>query len=61
MRRATGLETTTEGIPVQGMLDPAIVTVMLRRAGVTRALIAEVMPQIVKGEFPAATMKLHTD
>ena len=48
MRRVTGLETTTEGIPVQGMLDPAIVTVMLRRVGMTRTGIAEAMPQIVK-------------
>lgn len=34
VRRVFGMETTTEGIPVQGMLDPDIVTEMLRRAGV---------------------------
>ena len=40
IRRVTGLETTTEGIPVQGMLDPVILTVMLRTAGVSRKEIA---------------------
>ena len=33
IRRVTGLETTTEGIPVQGMLDPDILTVMMRSRG----------------------------
>ena len=33
IRRVTGLNTTTEGIPVQGMLDPDIVTVMMRQLG----------------------------
>jgi phosphoglycolate phosphatase-like HAD superfamily hydrolase len=33
IRRVTGLETTTEGIPVQGMLDPDIVRLMLRNVG----------------------------
>jgi phosphoglycolate phosphatase-like HAD superfamily hydrolase len=33
IRRVMGLETTTDGIPVQGMLDPLILTAMLRRAG----------------------------
>ena len=37
IRRVTGLNTTTEGIPVQGMLDPDILTVMMRTAGVKRA------------------------
>ena len=48
VRRVTGLDTTTDGIPVQGMLDPDIVTVMMRRAGVTRARIGEAMPGILK-------------
>ena len=48
VRRVTGLETTTEGIPVQGMLDPDIVTVMLRHAGARRALIREAMPGILR-------------
>jgi phosphoglycolate phosphatase-like HAD superfamily hydrolase len=33
IRRVMGLETTTDGIPVQGMLDPLILTAMLHRAG----------------------------
>lgn len=48
IRRVTGLDTTTEGIPVQGMLDPAILTIMLRTAGVSRKSIGEAMPEILK-------------
>jgi phosphoglycolate phosphatase-like HAD superfamily hydrolase len=47
VRRITNLETTTEGIPVQGMLDPDILTVMMRRAHATRLQIAETMPKIL--------------
>ena len=39
IRRVTKLETTTDGIPVQGMLDPVILTAMLRRAGVPSSRI----------------------
>ena len=46
IRKVTGLDTTTDGIPVQGMLDPAILTEMLRRAGAKRALIRQAMPEI---------------
>lgn len=46
IRRVTGLETTTEGIPVQGMLDPDILTIMLRNAGVKRAQIRRDLPAI---------------
>ena len=46
VRRVTGIETTTEGIPVQGMLDPIIITQMLRNAGAKPALIREAMPEI---------------
>jgi phosphoglycolate phosphatase-like HAD superfamily hydrolase len=46
VRRVTGMETTTDGIPVQGMLDPDIVAVMLRQAGARRAAIVEAMPEI---------------
>jgi len=46
VRKVTGLDTTTEGIPVQGMLDPAILTEMMRRAGAARALIGQSMPEI---------------
>ncbi len=48
VRRVTGLETTTDGIPVQGMLDPDIVAAMLRRAGAARALVREAMPEILR-------------
>jgi phosphoglycolate phosphatase len=46
VRRVTGLESTTEGIPVQGMLDPVIITAMLRNAGANRTSIAAAMPEI---------------
>jgi phosphoglycolate phosphatase len=46
IRRVTGLETTTEGIPVQGMLDPDILTVMLRNAGVKRPAIRRDLPAL---------------
>ena len=46
VRRVTGLETTTAGIPVQGMLDPDILTIMLRRAGASRGTIRRVLPEI---------------
>jgi phosphoglycolate phosphatase-like HAD superfamily hydrolase len=48
IRRVAGLNTTTEGIPVQGMLDPDIVTVMMRSAGVRRAAIRAAMPEILR-------------
>jgi phosphoglycolate phosphatase len=46
VRRVTGMETTTDGIPVQGMLDPVILTAMLRQAGAGRTLIREALPEI---------------
>ena len=48
VRRVTGLETTTEGIPVQGMLDPDILTAMMRRVGAGRGLLREAMPGILR-------------
>ena len=48
VRKVTGLESTTEGIPVQGMLDPDILTIMLRQAGAKRAQIREALPEIQK-------------
>lgn len=47
VKRITRLETTTEGIPVQGMLDPDILTIMMRRAGARRAQITEALPKIL--------------
>jgi phosphoglycolate phosphatase-like HAD superfamily hydrolase len=46
--RVTGLETTTEGIPVQGMLDPVILAAMMRRAGAGRETIRQSMPAILR-------------
>jgi phosphoglycolate phosphatase len=48
VRRVTGVETTTEGIPVQGMLDPVILTAMMRAAGMKLAAIREAMPAILR-------------
>lgn len=46
VRRVLKVETTTDGIPVQGMLDPDILGVMMRSAGVPRKTIAQAMPEI---------------
>ncbi len=46
VRRVTGIETTTEGIPVQGMLDPVILATMLRNAGAKSGVIRKAMPEI---------------
>jgi phosphoglycolate phosphatase len=46
IRQVTGLETTTEGIPVQGMLDPDILTIMLSRVGVSRVAARRGLPEI---------------
>jgi len=48
IRKVLGIETTTEGIPVQGMLDPVILSRMMRRAGVARPEIEAAMPEIVR-------------
>jgi phosphoglycolate phosphatase-like HAD superfamily hydrolase len=47
VRHATGLETTTDSIPVHGMLDPDILTAMMRNAGASSSLIRRQMPAIV--------------
>jgi phosphoglycolate phosphatase-like HAD superfamily hydrolase len=48
VREVTGVETGTDGIPVHGMLDPAILTIMLQRIAVPAeeipALIARINP-----------------
>lgn len=48
VRRVTGVDTTTEGIPVQGMLDRDILAAMLSTAGVSPSLIRRQMPEIVR-------------
>jgi phosphoglycolate phosphatase-like HAD superfamily hydrolase len=47
IRRVAGIETTTEGVAVQGMLDRDIVTEMLTNAGASAAFIRRHMPRIV--------------
>ncbi len=47
VRRATGVETTTDGVPVQGMLDRDILARMLSNAGVSAARIRRHMPTMV--------------
>ena len=48
IRTVTGLETTTEGIPVHGMLDPDILTEMLLRAGFDPGRAAALLPDVLK-------------
>jgi phosphoglycolate phosphatase-like HAD superfamily hydrolase len=48
VRRVTGLATDFDGIPLYGMLDPDIITQMMRNAGATRAEVRLAMPEIVR-------------
>jgi phosphoglycolate phosphatase len=48
VRRVTGLETTTDNVPVVGMLDGDILTQMLRNAGASRAQIQRDMPAMME-------------
>src|SRR5580704_15420347 len=48
VRRVTGLETTTENVPVVGMLDGDILTQLLSNAGATRAEIRRHMPAMME-------------
>lgn len=48
VRQVTGLKTTTENIPVHGMLDPDILTRMMRDAGAAHAQIRRAMPAIIE-------------
>jgi phosphoglycolate phosphatase-like HAD superfamily hydrolase len=47
VRQVTGLETTTDGIPVHGMLDPDILTQMMRAGGLDEAKIWPTLPAII--------------
>ena len=47
VRRVTGYDTTTDGIPLYGMLDPDIIREMLRRTGAPARLAREALPGIV--------------
>jgi phosphoglycolate phosphatase len=48
VRQITGVETTTEEIPVHGMLDPDILTWMMRTANLDDARIQAAMPSIIE-------------
>jgi len=48
VRQVTGLRTTTDHIPVHGMLDPDILTRMMRDARATPAQIRLAMPAIIE-------------
>jgi phosphoglycolate phosphatase-like HAD superfamily hydrolase len=48
VRQITGLETTTDGIPVQGMLDPDILAIMMRNASASELLVRRHMAAIVR-------------
>jgi phosphoglycolate phosphatase-like HAD superfamily hydrolase len=47
-RRVMGLEVSTQGVPVQGMLDPKIFECMLRQVGASRNAIRRAMPELVE-------------
>ncbi|MGB6943440.1 MAG: HAD hydrolase-like protein [Bryobacteraceae bacterium] len=47
IRRTAHVETTTEGVPVAGMLDRDILATMMSSAGMSRAAIRRVMPEVV--------------
>ena len=48
VRRTVGVETTTDGVPVAGMLDHAILTTMMTRAGMKSASIRRAMPAVME-------------
>lgn len=48
VRRAAGVETTTDHIPVQGMLDRDIFHAMLAGSGLTPGRIRRLMPELVR-------------
>ena len=47
IRRTAHVETTTEGVPVAGMLDRDILTSMMLTAGMPRTAIRRVMPEVI--------------
>ena len=46
--RTVSVETTTEGVPVAGMLDRDILATMMTRAGMKPGAIREAMPVVIK-------------
>jgi phosphoglycolate phosphatase len=47
VRRVTGIKSSTEGIPTQGMLDRDILRIMLANAGLSAQAARRVMPDLV--------------
>jgi phosphoglycolate phosphatase len=47
VRDVAGVETSTEGIPVHGMLDPDILNLMMSAAGIDSGQAAGLMPRIL--------------
>jgi len=48
IRRTVSLETTTDGVPVAGMLDRDILATMMSRAGMKPGAIKKAMPAVIK-------------
>jgi phosphoglycolate phosphatase len=48
VRDVAGIETTTEGIPVHGMLDPDILNLMLQAVGIDAGRVPGLMPNIIE-------------
>ena len=48
IQEVAGLESTTDGIPVQGMLDRDILRIMMRNAGASDRVAARAMPSLVE-------------
>jgi phosphoglycolate phosphatase len=48
VRKVTGIGTTTDGISVAGMLDRDILTLMLRREGLSETRIRQAMPALIE-------------
>jgi phosphoglycolate phosphatase-like HAD superfamily hydrolase len=46
IRRVTGLDTCVDGIPLHGMLDPEILTAMMRNAGASAVMVRRALPEI---------------
>lgn len=48
IRRTVSVETTTDGVPVAGMLDRDILATMMTRAGMKPGAIKKAMPAVIK-------------
>jgi phosphoglycolate phosphatase len=48
VRQVTGRESTTEGIPVQGMLDPVILQMMMAAAGMEDESVRAALPAVIE-------------